>query len=136
MMRIPTPLVVLALAAGLLAGCGGSSSEGTGSSSSGVTGSSSPGPHTSTAPAGASVRACPLNIAGTQRLRATGVSCGEAQLVALTWWGSAGCAAEPGASHSACSSRGYRCIGTATDRGLAVSCARPGRAVSFTARRG
>jgi hypothetical protein len=137
-MRLSTPLAVLALAAGMLTGCGGSSSESTstGSSSSGVTGSSSPGSHTSTAPAGASVRACPLNIAGTQRLRATGVSCGEAQLVALTWWGSAGCTAEPGASHSACSVRSYRCIGTATDRGLAVSCARPGRAVSFTARRG
>jgi hypothetical protein len=32
--------------------------------------------------------------------------------------------------------RGYRCIGTATDRGLAVSCSRPGRAVAFTVRRG
>jgi hypothetical protein len=129
MMRLATPLAYLALAAGLLAGCG-SSSESTG------TGSSSSGTHTSTAPAGASVRACPLNIAGTQRLRATGVSCGEAQRVALTWWGSAGCTAKPGASHSACSVRGYRCIGTAADRGLAVSCARPGRAVSFTVRRG
>jgi hypothetical protein len=129
-MRLATPLAVLALAAGLLAGCGGSSSE------SSSTGSSSPGTQTSTAPAGASVRACPLNIAGTQRLRATGVSCGEAQRVALTWWASAGCTPEPGASHSACTVRGYRCIGTATDRGLAVSCARPGRAVGFTARRG
>jgi len=129
-MRLATPLAVLALAAGLLAGCGGSSSEST------DTGSSSAGTHTSTAPAGASVRACPLNIAGTQRLRATGVSCGEAQRVALIWWGSSGCEADPGASHSTCSVRGYRCIGTATDRGLAVSCARPGRAVSFTARRG
>jgi hypothetical protein len=137
MMRIATPLAVLALAAGLLIGCGGSSeSTDTGSSSSGVTGSSSPGPHTSTAPAGASVRACPLNIAGTQRLRASGVSCGEAQRVALVWWASDGCTAKPGASHSACSVRGYRCIGTATDRGLAVSCARPGRVASFTVRRG
>ena len=129
-MRLATPLAVLVLAAGLLAGCGGNSSESTG------TGSSSSGTQTSTAPAGASVRACPLNIAGTQRLRATGVSCSEAQRVAFTWWGSAGCGADPRASHSACRVRRYRCIGTTTGRGLAVSCARAGRAVGFTVRRG
>ncbi|HET7509890.1 MAG TPA: hypothetical protein VFJ65_06525 [Solirubrobacterales bacterium] len=136
-MRIATPLAVLALAAGLLTGCGGGDSSGgasTGSNSSGV--HTSTAQDTSTTPAGVSVRTCPLNIAGTQRLRASGVSCGEAQRVALVWWGSAGCTAEPGASHSACSVRGYRCIGTATDRGLAVSCARPGRAIAFTVRRG
>lgn len=127
-MRLATPLAVLILAAGLLAGCGGSSSEGTSSTS--------PGAHTSTAPAGSSVRACPLAITGTRELRATGVSCGEAQKVAVVWLGDSNCAAAPGASHSACTVRGYRCIATATDRGLAVSCSRPGRAVSFTVRRG
>jgi len=129
-MRLATPLAVLALAAGLLVGCGGYSSEGT------DTGSGSSGAQTSTAPVGASVHACPLDVAGTQGLRATGVSCGEAQRVALAWRGGSSCTAAPGASHSACSVHGYRCIGTATDRGLAVSCARPGRAVAFTVRRG
>jgi hypothetical protein len=127
-MRLATPLAVLILTVGLLAGCGGSSSKGTGSTA--------PGVHTSTAPAGASVHACPLAITGTRGLRATEVSCHEAQKVAVVWLGDSGCAAAPDASHSACSVRGYRCIGTATDRGLAVSCSRPGRAVSFTVRRG
>lgn len=127
-MRLATPLTVLILAAGLLAGCGGSSSEGTSSAS--------PGAHTSTAPPGASVRACPLAITGTGGLRATGVSCGEAQKVAVVWLGDSSCAAAPDASHSACSVRGYRCIGTAAGRGLAVSCSQPGRAVAFTVRRG
>jgi hypothetical protein len=129
-MRLATPLAVLALAAGLLAGCGGSSSESSG------TNSTSHGARTSTAPAGASVRACSLDVAGVRSLRAAGVSCREAQKVALAWERGSGCVAAPGASHSACSVRGYRCIGTAAGRGLAVSCARPGRAVAFTVRRG
>jgi len=30
----------------------------------------------------------------------------------------------------------YRCLATSTDRGIAVSCSRPGRTISFLARRG
>lgn len=126
-MRLATPLAVLALIGGLMVGCGGSS-EGTGSTS--------PPTGPPTAPAGASAQVCPLAIGGTKGLRATGVSCGEAQRLAVTWMRSTGCEPKPGASHSACTVRGYRCIGTATDRGLSVSCARPGRSVAFTARRG
>ncbi len=125
-MRFATPIVVLALLLAALSGCGGSS---------GKTGATtSPGASSSTSPAGASVRACPLDAGGVKRLRATGVSCGEAQSLAAAWRRSSGCPAAPGSSHSACTVRGYRCIGTVTDRGLAVSCSRPGRAVSFAFR--
>jgi hypothetical protein len=126
-MRRAAPLAVLALAAVLLLGCGSSSSEES------STGSGSPGART---PAGASARACPLNVGGIRGLRATGVSCGEAQRVALAWRHSAACVETPGASHNACAVRGYRCIATATDRGWSVGCAKPGRSIAFTARRG
>lgn len=126
-MRFATPIIALALLLAALNGCGGSS-EGSGSTT-------SPGASSSTSPAGASVHACPLDVGGVKGLRATAVSCGEAQRLAGAWLHSSGCAASPGASHSACTVRGYRCIGTATDRGLSVSCSRPGRAVSFTFRR-
>lgn len=125
-MRFATPIVAFAVLLAALGGCGGSSGE------SGST--TSPGSSSSTSPAGASVRACPVDVGGVEGLRAGGVSCGEAQRLAGAWRHYAGCAATPGASHSACTVGGYRCIGTVTDRGLAVSCSRPGRAVSFTFR--
>ncbi|MGN6217283.1 MAG: hypothetical protein ACTHN7_10075 [Solirubrobacterales bacterium] len=124
-MRFATPIVALVLLAAA-SGCGSS-----GESSPGST--ASPGGGSSASPAGASVHACPLNVDGIGDLRATGVSCGEAQRIASAWHRGSGCAA-PGASHSACTVRGYRCIGTATSRGLSVGCARPGRSVAFTVR--
>lgn len=128
-MRLATPILALALLLAALSGCGGSSSGESGSTA-------SPGAHTSTSPAGASVHACPLEVDGVTGLRATNVSCGDAQRLASAWRRKAGCAASPGASHSACTVAGYRCIGAATDRGLSVSCSRPGRAVAFSFRRG
>lgn len=127
-MRLATFVAFLVLAAGLPLGCGGSSGESS-------TGSSSPGARSSTAPAGSSVRACPLNVGGIRGLRATGVSCGEAQRVASAWRRSSGCVATPDASHGACTVRSYRCIATATDRGWSVSCAKPSRSIAFTAHR-
>lgn len=127
-MRLATPILALLLLAAL-SGCGGSSSEESGSTA-------SPGAHTSTSPAGASAHSCPLDVDGVKGLRATGVSCADAQRLAGAWRRDAGCAASPGASHSACTVSGYRCIGTVTDRGLSVSCSRPGRSVAFSFRRG
>ncbi|MGN6664821.1 MAG: hypothetical protein ACTHK6_11550 [Solirubrobacterales bacterium] len=128
-MRLATPIVALALLLGAASGCGSS-----GESSAGST--ASPGAGSSTGPAGASARACPLDVEGLGSLHATGVSCGEAQRLASAWRDDSGCAAAPGASHSACTVRGYRCIGAATDRGLSVGCSLPGRSVAFTVRRG
>jgi ABC-type Fe3+-hydroxamate transport system substrate-binding protein len=127
-MRLATLIAILALAA-LLAACGSSSSE---ESSSDTTSA----PKASTGPAGATARACPLEAGGIEALRATALSCGEAQRVAIAWRHDADCSTAPGASHGACTVRSYRCIATATGRGLSVGCARPGRSIAFRVRRG
>lgn len=127
-MRLAVPIAIVALSAAALVGCGDSSSE---QSSSGAT---APPASTSTAPAGASAHACPLSAGGAEGLRATGVSCGKAQRLAIAWRRSGECVPPAGASRSACTISSYRCLAAATGRGLAVSCARPGRAVAFTAR--
>jgi hypothetical protein len=125
-MRLAAPLLILALAAALLGGCGGSSGET----------SSGPEPRagTSTAPAGASARSCALDAGGIEGLRVTKVSCGEGQRVAIAWRRASGCA--PHGSRSGCSVKSYRCAATASDRGWSVSCAKPGKSVAFTVRRG
>lgn len=117
-----------ALAAALLGGCGGSSP---GSSS----GGGEPGASGSTAPAGASAKVCVLNAGGAEGLRATGISCGEAQRVAIGWRRGAGCEPAAGASRASCSVRSYRCLATSTARGYSVGCSRPGRSLAFTVRR-
>lgn len=130
-MRLAAPLAIVALAATLAVGCGDSSSR---DSNAGGTASSPPA-STSTAPAGASAHACPLDAGGAERLRATGVSCGEAQRLALAWNRSEACASPAGASRSGCTVRSYRCLAAATDRGLSVGCSRRGRSVAFIVRR-
>lgn len=69
-------------------------------------------------------------------LQATAVSCADAEAVLLAWKGQGECTAAKGASHSACTVRGYRCIGAVTSAGLAVSCAQPGHAIAFVTKRG
>lgn len=128
MSRLAATIALLALAATLLAACGGSSSQ----STDGSTGAkSSP----RGGPPGASAQSCDTEGADVLTLQATAVSCQEAQAVLLAWEGEDACAAAPGASHSACTVSGYRCIGAVTSAGLAVSCARPGRALAFVAKR-
>jgi hypothetical protein len=129
--RLAATIALAALAAALLAACGGSST----SETSGTTGSS-PNPSGASAPAGASARSCETKAVAASQLRATAVSCGEARGVMLAWQRQNGCAAAAGASHSACTVRGYRCIGTVASAGLAVSCAQQGHAIAFIAKRG
>jgi hypothetical protein len=126
--RLAISLTLLALSAGLLIGCG-SSDQGT------SPGSTAP-PQTdgAQAPAGASTESCPLNAGGATGLRASGVSCGKAQKIAITWGRSSACTGEPDASRTSCTVGSYRCLGTRTAAGLAVSCSRPGRAIAFTAK--
>lgn len=128
-MRLALPIVLLALAAALVAGCGDSGED------SGLGGSKGTEANDSSAPAGAAAQACALDVGGTQNLRAAGVSCGEAQRVALGWQRGGACALPAGTSRSGCSVRSYRCLAAVTDRGLAVSCGRPGRSVAFLAPR-
>jgi hypothetical protein len=130
-MRLAVPLTIVALAAALLSGCGGSSSSDAGSRD------GSPGSTTgaSKAPLGAAAKSCDTNAAGVEKLLATGISCDQARQVMLGWRRSHACSSPAGASRSACTARSYRCLGASTDRGIAVSCARAGESIAFIAKR-
>lgn len=119
-------IALVALAGALLTACGSSSD-----STAGSTEASSP----RGGPPGASVQSCDAKGADVVALQATAVSCSDAEAVLLAWEGQDECAAAPGASHSACTVQGYRCIGAVTSAGLAVSCARQGHAIAFVAKR-
>jgi hypothetical protein len=127
-MRFATPIAIAVLAAALLAGCGSSSDE-AGSTKAPPKGSDS------SAPAGASAHACAIDAGGVSGLRVTAVSCGKGQKVAIVWQRDATCRPPASGSQAGCTVAGYRCIATATDRGLAVSCARPDHSIAFTAKR-
>jgi len=128
-MRRAIPLAALALAAALLLGCGGSSSDES------STGGAQPHGGTRTAPAGAAVSHCHSGEAGVIGLTATGTTCTEARHLMLGWTRSSACRPAAGPSRSSCPALSYRCLATATDRGWSVSCAKPGRSIAFTARR-
>lgn len=114
-MRLVLPLAIAVLFAGLLGGCGGSSTTGSG----GGTGEGG-------APAGVASRPC-----GTDALRVTGVGCDEAEAVLAAWRAAPGCRLQSGASHASCKVRGYVCIAARQGERAAVSCARPGRSILF-----
>jgi len=137
-MRLAIPIATAVLAALLLAGCGGSSSSSTGGST--QTGTGAPpqasGAGAPSAPIGASARSCDTGAVDATELRAAGIPCGQARQVMYGWQREPSCAPPPGASRSSCLTRSYRCLGARTDRGLAVSCARPGESVAFVVKRG
>jgi hypothetical protein len=133
-MRLAVPIAIV-LAAVSLGGCSlPSSNDSTSTTSTGET--TAPQGGAESAPSGASAQSCRSSVLATEALRATGVSCGEASAIVAGWRDTAGCAGSPGASHAACTVRSYRCIGTRTDRGLAVGCARPGRSIAFISKGG
>jgi hypothetical protein len=124
-MRLAVPLAIVVLAVAVLAGCG-SSGDGGGSTS-------APQSSGSSAPAGASAHSCGGQEGPADGLRATGIPCKQAKLLAAAWARNDGCAPADGASRSSCKLEGgYDCLAAVTDRGLAVSCARPGSSVAFT----
>jgi hypothetical protein len=90
------------------------------------------------APPGASARDCgDTTVAGTRDLQVTGIGCDVGRGVVAVWSRKPGCAPAAGASRSSCSVHdGYRCLAAATERGIAVSCARPGGSLAFLARPG
>ncbi|MBK5218912.1 MAG: hypothetical protein JJE35_03880 [Thermoleophilia bacterium] len=131
-MRLATPLVIVFLAVALLSGCGSSDE---GGSTSGT--QAAPKGGDSTAPAGASAQSCAGQAEAATGLRATGVDCKQARLLMAKWVRSRGCTPPDGASRSSCKLKGdYDCLAAMTDRGLAVSCARPGRSIAFTVKPG
>jgi len=123
--------LALTLAVLAVVGCGSSGSPGTGSG-----GTTSTSPASGRAPAGAAAHGCPASLHGVGELRAVGARCATAAEVAASWAAEKGCTPAAKASRSACTVGRYRCLVTSTDRGLAVGCARPGRSISFVARRG
>ncbi|HUB99977.1 MAG TPA: hypothetical protein VMS11_09155 [Solirubrobacterales bacterium] len=130
-MRIAVPISIIALAAAVFAGCGGSSESDSTETGSGA----APQGGAATAPAGASAAKCDVNVAEVEAVRATGISCGETKAVLLAWQRNNGCVGSQGISHVACTVRSYRCIATRTERGVSVSCSKPGRSIAFTSKR-
>jgi hypothetical protein len=113
-----TCVLAVALVAILASGCG---SSGTDSSGEGST--------KTAAPHGAAALAC----AGA--LRVSGVDCTTGRDVISAWTAKKACQPTPGASRTSCTAGAYRCLGTTTERGLAVSCVQPGRSISFVSKR-
>jgi hypothetical protein len=130
-MRLARPFTPIVLLAVFLVGCGSSGSDETATVGTEATTRSSG----AEAPAGASAKSCASDAAAIGQLRVTNVDCGTANVVAAVWSKDTGCEAPATAARSSCSARGYRCLGTVVDNGTAVSCARPGRSVSFVAKR-
>jgi hypothetical protein len=109
-----------ALLAILASGCGSSSTETAGERST-----------KTAAPPGTAVQSCSGTSTGVGRLRVSGAGCATGRQVVAGWTSKKACATRAGASRTSCSVGAYRCLGAATERGLAVSCARAGRSVSF-----
>ncbi len=132
-MRLASLLATIVLTTALLAGCGGGSEE---------DGSRASKPEVPQAkgaaePAGATAHECRGRAGTRARLRATGVPCSVAVGLTRAWERKAACVPAAGSSRAACEiGGGYRCLSLVTDRGVTVSCARPGRSIAFTVRRG
>jgi len=117
--RLAASLVLL-LAIAVAAGCG-SSSEDTGDSP--------------TAPIGATAKSCETEAVDAEGLSVSGVSCEAGRQVMDEWQRSEACAPPTGASRVGCDAGSFRCASVYSERGLAVSCARPGHSVAFITQR-
>lgn len=130
-------LLVAAAFGALATGCG-SADGGSGYGSR----DSTEGPATATAttpeaPPGASARTCEGAVAGVEELRVTGIGCDVGLRVVAAWTTKPSCSAPAGGSRFSCSVYdSYRCLGTSAERGIAVSCVRPGASASFIAKPG
>lgn len=133
--HLPTLAAAFVVLAVLATGCGSSDD------SSSETSNASKEPPTATAttpaaPPGASARSCEGTIAGTAQLRVTGIGCDVGRGVAAMWASKPACSSPADASRFSCPVKGYRCLAAAAERGVSVSCSRPGSSIAFVARRG
>lgn len=134
-MRTLALLAVVAFALIALAGCGGSS-EGTS-----TTGSATiPGPPgsatTSNAPPGIQTKSCTDERLNPPEVVVIGGGCTQGRQTVTGWEGKSACYSPAGASRFACTVGKLRCVGTETERGIAVNCSRPQLSISFLSRRG
>jgi hypothetical protein len=132
-MRTPIAILLALLAIAVAAvGCG-SSSDGTGE----TTGTTNPPASTSTtpeqqeAPTGVRAQVCAGSTAAGAKVRVTGVSCALGQEVVAGWYKNGSCFSPAGASRTSCKLGKFTCLGAVTDRGVAVTCAGPGRSIAF-----
>jgi hypothetical protein len=89
---------------------------------------------TSITPAGASATSCDTDATDAESLRATNIPCDQARQIMYGWQHEPTCAVPGAASRGSCLTRSYRCQAARTDRGLAVSCSRPGESIAFVAK--
>jgi hypothetical protein len=125
--KAATAALLLVAALALLAGCGASGEE----SETHTVVNPSPPARTSTVPGGLA-KACP----GDGQLRVSQVSCAQGRKVAIAWKRNPQCSSPRGASRYSCKTAGLTCLGAEADAGIVVSCAGPGRSVSFISRPG
>jgi hypothetical protein len=129
-------VALLAVAAVVIAsGCGSSSDETT---SAGETTAPSPPASTSTTPeqeAPIGARATSCESGGGGELRVTGVPCGFGRLLVSGWYKNDACSSPAGASRTSCKLGPFTCLGAATDRGLAVTCASKTASVAFVGKK-
>jgi hypothetical protein len=135
---LPILAATTAMLAALASGCG-DSSDGSGYGSRDSTEQTPTATATTPpAPPGASAQSCGrTTVAGTEGLRVTGVGCDVGRGLVAAWANRASCAPGNEAPRVSCTvHEDYRCLAAATDRGAAVSCARPGSSVAFIAKAG
>ena len=138
-LRASLTLIAVALATTLVvSGCGSSSEEtgdGTAPAGTEATGAPPPASSPSGAPSGIRAKACGSAGKGLEAVRVTGVGCAAGRKLASSWAVSENCTIPAQASRGSCRVQGRVCLSAATDRGIAVTCAAPGKSVSFIARR-
>ncbi|MGA8745309.1 MAG: hypothetical protein WB507_05550 [Solirubrobacterales bacterium] len=132
LLRALASIAALAIAV-LLAGCGSSSAPGPPAQSRAQHPSQA---STSTAPPGAAARACHSPLGAVGQLRAAGTGCSIGRVIAIDWRNRPACSSPSAASRRSCTVSGYLCLAATTDAGIAVSCAKEGRAISFIDKRG
>lgn len=124
--------LAIAVAAGG-AGCGSSSDETTGAGETTAAPASTSTTPAQEAPVGVRARSCDGG-ASSGEVRVTGVSCELGASLAAGWHRNDACSAPKNASRMFCRLGKFVCLGAVTDRGVAVTCAAPGRSVAFIAR--
>ena len=123
--------IALATALALAAGCGSSNEQtGTGSGPPPATSSTAP-----QAPVGVRAKSCDATHGTLGPVRVTGISCSQGLAAVTAWMGRSDCTPAASESHSSCRVGHLVCIGSVAGSGLAVTCAGPGRSISFIRRR-